>query len=118
MAQTSMTEGQSVVLTNQTVTAGLDGLSMALAVLTECSAIIITARVSTTSFASSISVSVVTSIGPYGPITTVISTSGYVTGHPVKETINKLKVDQADENKISSVASEGNTYQIQEKLKS
>ena len=69
--------------------------------------------VPTTSHASIGAVSVMTSAGPCEPIMTVVSTSGYVTGRPVKKTVNKSKVDQAVANKITTVFSEGNTDQIQ-----
>ena len=73
--------------TSLTLTTGLDGLSTASAVLTVCSATITMATVPTMSHASSRADSVMTSAEPCGPIMTVVSTSGYVTGHPVKETV-------------------------------
>ena len=119
MVQASGTEGQSVAPTSLTVTAGLDGPSTTSAVLTVFSVITTTATVSTMSHASSRAVSVMISARPCGPIVTVVSTSDYIAGHPVKKIVNKSKVDQAVENKISTVASKSNrpTDQIQEKLK-
>ena len=116
IAQTSGTEGQSVAPNSLTLTIGLDGLSTASAVLTVCSATITTVTVPKMSHASSRAASVMTLAGPCGPIMTVVSTNGYVTGHPVKETVI---VDQAVEDKISTIASERNRPidQIQEKLK-
>ena len=108
VAKTSGTEGQSVAPISLTVITGLDGLSTASAVLKVCSAIITTAMVPTMSYASNRTVSVMTSAGPYLPIITVVNTSNYVTGYPVKETVNKSNVDQVVEDKISTVASERN----------
>ena len=108
IAQTSGTEGRIVAPTNQTVTAGLDGLSTASTVLTVCSAIITTATVPMISHVSSRAVSVMTSAGLRGPIMTVISTSGSVASHLVKETASKIKVNQAVKSEIATVASEVN----------
>ena len=119
IAQTSGTEGQNVATTSLTLTTGLNGLSTTSAVLIVCSATITTATVPTMSHASSRAVSVITLAGPCGPIMTVVSTSSYVTGHTVKETVIEPKVDQAVEDKISKVVIERNRSadQLQEKLK-
>ena len=85
MVQASGTEGQSVASTSLTVTAGLDGPSTTSAVLTVCSATTTTATVPTISHASSRAVSVMTSARPCEPIVTVVSTSDYIAGHPIKK---------------------------------
>ena len=100
IAQTSGIESQSVAPTSLILTTELDGLSSASAVLTVYLATITTATVPTMSYASSRAVSIMTSAGPCGPIMTVVHTNGYVTGHPVKETVIEPKVDRTVETKF------------------
>ena len=116
IAQAFGMEGQRVDTFSLIVSIGLDGQSTASAVLAVCWANINMATVPT-SHSCSRAVSVMTSAGPCGPIMTVVRTSGYVIGYPVKKTGNKSKVDQAVGNKITAVFSDSNTDQIKEKIK-
>ena len=117
IAQAAGVEGQSVASIDLPVTARMDDLSVASAVLTVPAAALTTATAPKMSCAGSVAVTTVSSARPGQSIMTVVSVSGSATGHHTSMGTANKTADQAVESQVATAVSNIKAEQTQASLK-